>query len=244
MSIIFNIFGSQSSNDWDIMVLVDKLPSTIDECHSEVFKNNAILEKIFSENGYAFKKINSNLCVVKDGFVNQVFKGTHEEVNNSIIDTYHLHKQLYPILVEKRVDRNIDLKLLRCFRILLSFLSRGPYRASVKKALSGNLLQKIEVLKNINYSLPIDLGNRNVELDNFYKILAFQLGQTLSLLDGVETYTKESINDYFSNNLLNALYRRELTNVDLEYLDRLKSKLIEITERDKSYLLSLSENSF
>ncbi len=245
MLIQWNIFGSKNSIDYDIMVKVDSLPKTIKECHRIVSSYNIHIGVLFHSLKYKPKKINCNICEVNNGIVTNVFKGTCDEVNNCLIETYKNHKdQLHPPLVWNKVDRDVELKVLRCYRILLSFLSRTDDRISVKKALSGNLVQKINVLNTLYLCNGVELGDRNVAIKDFYKILAFQIGQTIALMKGIELYTKFDIDDYYVYGLNNALHRHDMNKMDYCYLEALKKELIKITLTKYKHILPLNEKSY
>ena len=184
------IFGSKSSEDTDIMVLVSSI-SNIKDSKEKVKKYEDILQKKFS------KKVNANLAVINKGVITKVYKGTEDEVNNSILDTYHLHKQEFPLTLNKRINRNVELKTIRCLRILLSFLSRTNIRPNVKKALKSDAFSQYELLNKINLAQFNDLSKTGVKHEDAIKTLAFQMGQTLALIKGKELYSKESIyNEY------------------------------------------------
>lgn len=188
---IFNIFGSESSIDYDIMVFLESIPS-IQESKKICLDFEKELQPILSD-----KKLNINLAVVKDGIITNVFKGTPDECNNSILETYNLHKQIHPIQINKSLPRDVPLKVARAIRIILSFMSRSEYRALVKEALRSDTKKRFQILEQIDISKIVDLGKNNQDLIEFYKHVAFQLGQCLGLFQGVELYTKEDMIKYF-----------------------------------------------
>lgn len=188
---IFQIFGSSSSQDMDCMCFVDSIPST-QESHDLCYK----WDKYISEITETDKEINSNLAVLKDGVIVETFKGTPEECNNSLLHTYNLHKQYHPQQIQRLVERDVELKILRTCRVLLSFWSRSEHRPIVKEALRSDVYKKIEVISSIDIRKIHNIG-KNVSYIDYLKVLAFQLGQTLSLIDGVELYTKEDISEEY-----------------------------------------------
>lgn len=207
------IFGSKSSTDYDIMVFVDKI-TTIQESHEIVSK----LDKEFSEI-YSGKPTNCNLAIVgEDGTITKVFKGTSDEVNNALLETYDFHDQKFPQIIKGKISRDVNEKILRTARVLLSFLSRTEHRKIVKAALKGDLSSKLDVLSIIDLSKITDLGSRNVEWVDYIKTMSFQLGQTNALIFDTELYTKESISKYFPK--LSGMLDR--TREDLEYLESMK----------------------
>ena len=125
----YNVFGSDDSQDYDIMIFVDKIPST-QESKEMCLKIESELQVIFPN-----KKTNVNLAVIENGIIVDVFKGTSDECNNSIFRTYSIHNQSCPLLIDREVPRDLNLKLARSLRAILSFLSRTSYSNEVKKAL-------------------------------------------------------------------------------------------------------------
>ena len=116
---------------------------------------------------------------------------------------------------EREVVRNIDLKLARGLRSILSFLSRTSYRKEVKSALKGDAANKTRTLENICFSEITDLNKNNQDTTEFRKQAAFQMGQCVCLMDGIEVYTKEEISEYHPL-LVDYLQRNESSGDDLE----------------------------
>ena len=56
---------------------------------------------------------NSNLVNIDGGIISKCYKGTPDELNNALLETYSIHKQEYPLLITRKVTRNIPLKLFR-----------------------------------------------------------------------------------------------------------------------------------
>lgn len=175
------IHGSENSLDIDAYVLVDK----------EMSLQEA---KLLCD---SYKEVNANLILVKNGVVTWVYKGTIDECNNSILATYHLHKQDFECPIVKSLPRSYSLKMMRTVRGLLSYFSRTDYREEVKKALrSSKMDEKIKVLESIEILSVNDFGKNS--LIEVYKFLAFQLGQTYALLkDDVELFTKNTVANYY-----------------------------------------------
>ena len=126
------IHGSKDSTDIDIIYVFDYLPSTV-EC------------KKFCD-GKGNK--NGNIIVINDGIVTASYKGSVDEVNNSLFSTYSLHEQEYPLLITRKIKRDVILKDIRVIRKILSTFTRTQYRTEVKKALRGSWKDKINLLKN------------------------------------------------------------------------------------------------
>lgn len=189
---VYNTFGSATSRDRDIMVVIPK-PLKTHECHDLCHKLDIILKDKFPN---CNKELNTNICVIDDNMdIIWTFKGPIDECQNSIFTTYSYHDQHYPCIVKGMVKRDIPAKLTRCMRGCLSQVTRTEgNRIHTKNALkvdtirarfdSLNLidLTKLEFMKN-NKENPLDV----------YKAFAFQLGQMDALLNGVELYDKTAI---------------------------------------------------
>lgn len=163
-------FGSEDSLDEDRVYVFPSLPS-LEECQA------------FCKH----KPDNRNIIVIEDGVVIDCYKGSPDEMNNALWDTYALHPQTAPLPLTQRVTRNIPLKVVRTTRIILSMLTRTSYRTEIKAALrSHDQSQRIRILRQIDFvTLELDREQR--------KAIAFHLGQTLALLEGEECYTKSQV---------------------------------------------------
>ncbi|MCP4137949.1 MAG: hypothetical protein GY754_43705 [bacterium] len=167
-------FGSEDSIDEDVVYRFDEMPVAV-EC------------KEFCDG----KEENRNIIVIKEGIVQETYKGLPDEMNNALFYTYQHHKQEDELPVTRAVNRIVPLKVVRAIRSLLSMLSSGPQRAEIKAALkSGNFMQRKEMLAGLDLS-PI-AGDREA-----LKVAAFQFGQTQALVEGVELYTKSGISERY-----------------------------------------------
>ena len=185
----------------DVIYVVDELPS-LQEC------------KTFCSD----KEENRNLITVENGIVTSVYKGTPDEVNNALLDTYKLHEQEYPLLVERKVERDVHIKAIRAVRCILSHLSRSMFRPEIKNALRGSWSVRIETLQMIYDhfdEIDFDSLQNNMSGDDVKKLIAFQIGQVLALTDFVELYTKSEIASYFTD-LKPYLYRNSTDNENLK----------------------------
>ena len=213
------IHGSEDSLDLDVYYVFDKLPE-FSECR-----------RFCSEN----KDENRNIIVIKDGIVTDCFIGTIDEINNGLIDTYPLHKQEYPLLIERRVERDILIKFIRAIRGILSLISRTEYRTEIKASLNANWEERLRCLRNIDFT-TIDFGELDKQYDGTHikKVIAFQIGQTLGLFDGVELYTKSSIAKQYPE--LRAFLYREESDIFIinKYITLLVEKLEKIETRKVS----------
>lgn len=228
----YTIFGSKDSLDYDVMVYVDSIPP-IQKCKELCAEYEELLKAELPD-----KKINVNLAVVDDGQIVSVFKGTPDECNNSILLTHYFHEQKHPVLVKRRTERDVPLKLARGLRSVLSFLSRTEYRPLVKKALKGTAEEKLSALEQIDLAAIADLGKNNQDVVEFYKQAAFQIGQCLALIDGEELYTKEQIRSEFPR-LGPYLQRLPKDGVDLD--SHKKYLICMIRERYKGSIQLIKE---
>lgn len=204
----YQIYGSQNSQDTDVVYFIDKMPETILE-RLELCKE---YNRKYLKQNYTDKKINSNLAVSNNGTLTAVYKGTVDELNNALLTTYSLHLQEFQNQITHLLERDIDLKYERCSRMLLSFLTRTSQRASIKKALREDIHSKIKVLEQINLNTITGFRN-NTDITELKKTFAFQLGQALALEQGKECYTKDEIASLFPE-LSAYLYRESTTDFD------------------------------
>lgn len=220
------IHGSEDSTDTDIFIILDE-PRTDAEC-------KALVKDLHYPEHYDI-----NFITIKDGNVEWVWHGTPDEANNSILKTFNNHKQIIPCPVVSLVERSHSIKILRCIRCILSYLSRTEYRQVVKSALkNNNIKSKIDTLISIKISAISDFGKNRPTLE-VYKTIAFQIGQTLSLIeDGVELYTKKDISKRYPM-LYSYLYRipEDAFYLDI-MLDRLVYKLIPLVSNDSENCIS------
>lgn len=191
---MYQIFGSENSLDLDVMFWVSEVPENIQAARDLC----RVLAQAFQEKKGISEKINANIAKVEEGRIVAIFKGIISESNNALFYTYSLHKQDFPNQIRVVLPRDIEEKLHRTVRVLLSFLTKTVERSKVKLALQGDFLQKIKVLREINlceYENEAALGYTNSLVD-FQKTFAFQIGQTLALMEGKELFTKNEIAAY------------------------------------------------
>ena len=188
--IIRYIHGSEDSTDVDVIYVFDSLPGIAD-CKRFCVGNS-------NENG--------NIIVVKNGVVASAFKGSVDEVNNALFYTYPLHRQEFPLIIQRSVERDVMLKDIKVVRKILSSFSRTQFRCDIKEALRSGWEKRLNTLKNLDYNL-IDFSSiPKTSKEDLLKTLAFQIGQAIALREGVELYTKRAIAQYFPE-LKDCLYR-------------------------------------
>lgn len=190
---IYNIFGSEDSRDIDVMIFLDEIPS-IQNCKTlcAKYEHELAIEP-------RTKAVDVNLCKVVDGVVVQCHKGSIDEVNNMLYYTYDRHVQVHPAQVSRPVERNVHLKVARALRGILSHLSRTEFRSEVKAALISHDADRMMecLLKIIESDFDWDIVKNNSTCELFAKTLAFQAGQVVGLMGGIELYSKSSITAHY-----------------------------------------------
>lgn len=172
------IHGSSDSIDTDVCYVFDVMPDS-KEC------------KLFCD---SVKTENRNIICIREGIVSECYKGHPDEVNNALYVTYYLHEQKYPLLIERKVEREPVIKYVRVVRSVLSLFTRTEWRVDIKAALRGGWKEKLCQLEKIakaDESLWRNLNEENL------KMMAFQLGQAIGLIEKKELYTKQDIADTY-----------------------------------------------
>lgn len=222
----FYIFGSEDSQDYDVIVSVDNIPQNVEESSNMCKYWDDKLSSILSD-----KPLNCNLGIFTDGKLIKVYKGTVDELVNCIYYTYNNHKQYYPNPIKSPVDRNIEEKILRVSRFLITFYSRTHLRTEIKSALRGDLKLKLNVLKKLDFSEMVDFPGKKEKIEDIYKVIAFQFGQVFSLIDGHEneSYTKSGISKNYPD-LSNFLMRRTINKDDLSTLNTYLKRFVDLID--------------
>ncbi len=223
----FQIFGSENSTDYDVLVFVDSMPENIDIGHQWCKDFNDQLAPILPD-----KPINSNFGIVLNNQIASVFKGTNDEVNNALINTYDLHQQYHHNFVTQYMDRDVELKLYRVYRSILSFFSRSELRSIIKPALKSGISARYQALRLIDFTEIREFPHKKESIEDIYKVMSFQFGQLFSLIDGFEeeSYTKNGIIKNYPE-LEPMLNRKALTDYDMKMLNLYKERLLHITQQ-------------
>ncbi|WP_299709191.1 hypothetical protein [uncultured Tenacibaculum sp.] len=215
----YQIFGSKSSVDLDVCFFIDELNS-IQENHETI---KTYIEK---SNIDTNKVINANLAIIEKGIVIACFKGEEDELNNALYETYNVHKQQFEKRIIRKVNRNVEARIERCLRSLISYFTRTEFRIKAKEALRGSIKDKVVFLESIKLDKIKDFGKNGSQIE-VYKTIAFQLGITLALLESVELHTKEGIIEYYPNLEKYLLRKESNVNALQEYLDEFIKKMNE-----------------
>ena len=190
---IFQRFGSEDSQDVDCLVFVGEIPLRTAEFHHLCRDFQVQLSELYPND-----VINVNIAVMESGRLTKVFKGCLDETNNALYLTYKLHPQCFENQITHLIPRNIEHKLHRASRIILSYLSRTNAREIVKAALNSTIFEKIDALNKIDLlSLDFSQVAKKQNLEDVYKSIAFQFGQSLALMEGVEIYTKKELITFY-----------------------------------------------
>ena len=104
----------------------------------------------------------------------------------------------------------------------------------------GNLLKRIEVLDKIDFTIHKEFPGKNELREDIYKTFAFQFAQTHCLYNGIEIYSKEDAIKIYPG-FKNCILRNTITSEDLEYLNLLKSILIDTAKRELPNMLHFDE---
>jgi hypothetical protein len=232
----FYIFGSENSTDYDILVEVDEI-LPIEKSHDICKSFNVELSKILKD-----KPINSNLAVIKNDRIVEVFKGTSDELNNVLFYTYDNHEQYFDNPIKEPIIRDIDEKVLRVSRFIITFFSRTDLRVLVKSALRGDLKDKLKVLKSLDFVTMNDFSGKKEKIEDIYKVIAFQFGQVFSLIDGYESdsYTKNGVIKNYPD-LKNILNRGVMKIEDFKTLNSYLNRFINLLEEKIESGIKLKE---
>jgi len=220
----YYLFGSENSQDYDILVEYDSIPNDIDKAHALCKKFNVELQLIYPD-----KEINSNLITINNNQIIDCHKGTIDELTNCLYYTYHLHEQKFPNPILTPVERDLNEKILRVARFIITFYSRTDLRQEIKPALKGDLYKRLAVLNKIDYTIMTDFVGKKEKIEDIYKANAFQYGQVFSLIDGFDSdsYTKNGIIKNYPD--LAPFLNRDI-NLDLKILNRYLNRFIEYIE--------------
>jgi hypothetical protein len=224
-------FGSKDSKDIDI--LIDYPSATGEEKDSQLIKSIKEQHSLSSD-------WNINLVRIEDGIVTKSIpsKGSPDSVNNSLYETYHLHSQNFKFPLDRKVKRDLNEAIERCLNAIFIFYlgtSNHEISASIPKDVKNGkrpILERLELLKEIDFEkLSYDSLNENL---NAYKSITFRVGQTISLIDGIEIYTKQDL-VYYHPELTAIIKREEISSYSIinkkvnELKEKLKIKVLNYT---------------
>lgn len=202
-------FGSKDSRDIDI--LIDHFDCKGEESDKDLIES---LKKLHPE--IEKEKWQINIIKIEDAFVIKSIpsKGSADSVNNSLFETYHLHKQNHPFPLKGLVERCRILALVKCLRAVLTSFAKysAPtyYETTIRPIIKSKLFKDwIDLLDKIDFN-ELQFDN-DVIKKNQLKSLAFHIGQTISLINNIEIYTKQEL-VYWHPELSNLIKREECEN--------------------------------
>ena len=204
----YYFYGSDDSLDLDVLIQIPKELMPLIQEDRKIFLKRIEVEYELNWN--------TNLIVIEDGIITDTIypKTWIDSVNNSLFTTYnnHIDKQVYSLPITRMVKRNNLLAIYKTVRTILSMLTRTHYRSIIKPISNGihpfNL--KIEALSKIDFSTINTFNQDNTTDIDIWKIIAFYLGQNISLQNSIEIYTKK---DLCLNHpdMKSFIYREEIT---------------------------------
>lgn len=225
----YYLYGSDDSLDTDVIISIPK------EMMPEYQEERKKLVKAL-ELKYQFSW-NATLAVFEnEKLVDTIYpKAWIDSLQNALLSTYHLHPQNFPLPIKKLTSRNILLSIYKCVRTVLTMLTRTHYRSMIRPYMKGihDFQYKLNGLSKIDFHTIDSFYQKNCTDVDTWKIIAFYLGQNLSLLqDGIEIYTKK---DFIIHHPLLSpfVYRKKLTKNDIEVLNEfLQLYLCEVKKYD------------
>lgn len=177
---IYNLYGSADSQDYDVLVL----------CNDTDFKDKQLCKQLCAQYEQAFpyqdKPVNVNLASSNGQALTGCYKGIVDELNNSLYHTYGNHQQPYPSFTKTHVERRAGIKIARAMRTIIAFYSRSEARQQVKWAMKNTIKDMFVVAQALDFN---QIAENHDRLEQF-KSSAFQLAQSIALLQGVEIFTK------------------------------------------------------
>ena len=232
----FLIHGSANSTDLDVLYFV-KDPKQFPSFQAcTLFCRN-------SDELVDGKTVNRNICLIEDHVISKIFKGNEDEANNAMLRTFPLHQQVFENPVQFNVERVVMLKTVRAFRALLTWFTKNKnHRLKIKEALrSFDFSTYRHVVEHL-----IDISNESfhslIYSKDAVKSLAFQLGQTLSLIRGTEVYTKNEIAEAFPD-LKPMLMREDFNTETFAVLEKYKKELVAHTKPIRNFRIGSTSMS-
>ncbi len=213
-------FGSKDSLDIDIL---------IEHPESTGLEKDKDLIKSIKNQYHQIDDWNVNIISIENGEVVKSIpsKGFPDGVNNSLYETYHLHNQKFPFPLTRKLERNIVAAIEKCLTAIFTFYKRtlqNDFYESIPKEIKNgkaSMELRLNKLNEIDFNLlPYDDDTKN---KNAFKSIAFNIGQTISLINGIEIYTKADL--VYLHPELSSIIKRENIGL-LEQLNSKKDELI------------------
>ncbi len=95
------------------------------------------------------------IYINEEGIVSRSFKGPPDEIQNEILDTFHLHKQIFSIPISQRIHRIVAPKVVKAVHYIL--IRIAPHCTEGKQTLKEvlkrcKLPEMIEFIRTVNFS--------------------------------------------------------------------------------------------
>ncbi len=201
-------FGSTSSRDVDLFVMLDDYPSLSLMKAIERYLKLWVSGMISARN-LPYENVDIQFILVEDGIVQWSNKGNESEINNSIFYTFHHHalnsnslaRTLRDCPVKRPVRPEVGIKALKTVRSLLTYLSRTDAGTELSPLLfTSSLRHRCNEIcdfidENDGLLANITTFNKpNLSDFDVVKSIAFSFMQLNQLLDNAPVmYAKEDI---------------------------------------------------
>jgi hypothetical protein len=181
-------FGSEDSIDLDL--LIEHPDSTGRE------SDTGLILKI-TEKHSNLSNANINIIKIEDHTVIHSIpsKGSPDAVHNSLFYTYHFHHQKFDLPIKVPIKRNLLLAIVRCVRVILTSFKKAKknklYRETIRPILRNDSFSNwLKICLKLDFELFNTLSMGEIDLK---KKLVFHICQTISLINGIEIYTKKDL---------------------------------------------------
>jgi len=221
----YYFFGSPNSVDIDVMI------------DHPMAKNLHIDKQIVAELKATYPAIETwdiNLVRIANDQIVYAQKGLADCCHNSLYKTAGFHSQNFEIPLKVPVKRNLPLAVADCVVTLLMATKKKPHKEFYEKEVSPALKSpewavRTSVLATVDFDIPFnDVVSEN---SKYLKSLAFDLGQTISLLNGIEIYTKQEVieNHPTLTDLINRVSVRNINEIMQEKIAELLKLLKDLS---------------
>lgn len=255
------IFGSKTSTDWDVIVLVE--PEFLQNPPHILLRKNLEMDQILGKilNVKVNKPVNSCFGYWNNGVIVTCQKGSVEETNNSIFHTYHNHPQMYETCPINRVlPRDLQSKqrkVLGSIRMIVSIITHCELNCNIREILisimkipefnnsSAISLFKILCLKIVDLKKSIVNACKNLPefstIENIYKKLVLLRKTHAKHLQSLGNgCIEEFIDKYFEVRKQSEIFVDEIVKIIMLNKDKFDSEFLRCLEAElKGYELTL-----
>ncbi|KAL0485330.1 hypothetical protein AKO1_002927 [Acrasis kona] len=200
--------GSHNSVDVDLLYLFDHIPPP-KEAQNFIFVGERLGE-------------DRNIFTIKDGVVNFCQVGIVDSMNNALLQTYPLHKQLFPLPIIQAVKRAVPMKINETIKnTLVKIRNADNLRDIIVPAIKS---YDFEIRRQVFGG--VDFAGTTLDLDTI-KNITFRLGQTLALIQGHECFTKDDVIKLFPD-MKPLIYREK--DLDKNVMNKYKDIFMKETD--------------